>query len=244
MPERIINQLIMVVEDMNNSQNPDNIINPNDMYQNKSNMLLSCGIELFQGTNYNSFITPACNVELCRGSSLHRGYYHPSPIYDIIVGNAKRGKIVRSSCTAKDCSHRYTYTADGKLQHVESFANGKTAYTEYLIYLADKRIGLTIDCYNYLSAISEERFEMGRLASFSLANCIFDGHSYSCYNYHEEQYYYDDIGLFQCDFINFSTSSRYLINEQYSFERTNGYLSAYTNTTSHIRYAISKKRKA
>lgn len=39
-----------------------------------------------------------CSTEYGRGGEFfHRGYYCPSPILDIIVGNANRGKLIKCS---------------------------------------------------------------------------------------------------------------------------------------------------
>lgn len=215
-----------------------------DICREKANYLMKRGIALSQATDFEPFGLFSGKEEFCTGSSLHRGYYHPSPIYDIVVGNTKRGRLLKLHTNAKDYSHRYIYGMDNTLKSVETIFHNRKAFTEYLLHETNKRVGITLDCFGNLSAVSEELYANNQLVCFSIVNCIFDGREYSYYNYHAENYYYDSIGIIACDFLNYSPQGEQLISEHYSFERVDGYLSAYTNTTSHIRYSINIKRKA
>ena len=49
---------------------------------------------------YDKFLEDAqravCSIEYGRGGELfHRGYYFPSPFFDLVVGNANRGRLVK-----------------------------------------------------------------------------------------------------------------------------------------------------
>lgn len=214
-------------------------------YRKRIDSLLAQGIVSWQSQD-SSRQLGSCSTreEMCAGSSLHRGYYHPSPVYDIIVGNTKRGKLLKHPSPTTKYSHRYIYGKDNTLERVETIFQDRRAFIEYIQHAGNKRFGFTIDCFGNLSTVCEEIYDNNRLVSFSILNCSFDGIEYSCYNYHLENYYYDGDGIRECDFINYSPQSNMLIEEHYIFDRTDGYLTSYANTASQTKYAIRIKRKA
>ena len=213
-------------------------------YKTRIDSLLEQGITFLQSSNGRRLDIYSTREETCVGSSLHRGFYHPSPVYDILVGNTKRGKLLKYSLTTAKYSQRYIYGKDNTLELVETFFQNRKAFVEYIQHTSNRRFGFTIDCFGNLSTVCEEIFDNNRLVSFSILNCSFNGIEYSCYNYHFENYYYDDDGICECDFINYSPQSCMLIDEHYIFDRSDGYLTAYTNTASQAKYAIKTKRKA
>ena len=188
--------------------------------------------------------------EYCKGSTLHRVYYHPSPIYDLIVGNAKRGRLCAKATSPTQISHRFIFDCANRLVRVENFNRGQISYIEFLQHSDGKVMGLTLDCNGFLAAVSEEVYSNYQIASFSIANCFYDGDKYVCFNYHAEYYRYDAMGLLWCNFVNLSPQSGYLINKNYTFERENGLLVAYHERTEDspgeapIVYRIKKKRYA
>ena len=66
---------------------------------------------------------PVAKYEYCNGvkGGVWRGYYHPSPIGDIVTGNASRGR--RVTHPRKGCYYRYRYLFDenGKLLVAEDY---------------------------------------------------------------------------------------------------------------------------
>lgn len=212
--------------------------------------LISYGKKKMNDLNLSSgAITDNCRQENCIGSNIHRGFYHPSPVYDIIMGNSKRGKL-SSSLDNSGLSCCYSFDHFGKLKYAQDIFLGSISRTEYLFYEENRCMGVTVDCYGHLCAVSEEIYDCDILRSFSLANCHFLNNDYSCFLIRCEHYDYDPLGLSACKFRVLSPGSGHLIDKYYSFERNNGFLVSYTdvstggvNSKSPI-YPIRKKRRS
>lgn len=189
----------------------------------------------------------AC-TKFCIYSTLHRGYYHPSPVYDLIVGNTKRGRL--QSNMTDYVSHQYFYNASGRLERIESFSCGRTAFIELLQYQDGIILGTTLDSNGRLAAVCEEVYEDDRITTLYLVNCFFDGNQYVAYDYRREKYIYDDIGISACDFVSFSPQSKNIIHKTYEFQREDGYLVSFSEMLQNrtdvkvTKYQITKKRKA
>lgn len=186
----------------------------------------------------------------CVNSTLHRGFYYPSPVYDLIVGNTKRGKVIVQPKATDNITHHYFYDCEMNLFQIDSVYHGKTSYTEVLIRHGNEIIGLTTDQNGVLAAVTKEEYQGNRLRSFIILNCYSTDKCYVCYNYQEEHYYYDSLGLCSCRFIMLSPKSNHLVNAFYEFDRQDGYLTAYMECSGKYpevdpkRYRITKKRKA
>ena len=181
----------------------------------------------------------------CVGSTLHRGAYYPSPVYDLIVGNNKRGRIVRQAKNGAKITHRYLYDQENQLYQVEHIYMDRVSYTETLFRNQDEILGVTVDNQGRLAAVTREIYQDQRLRSFVILNCCDIGNGSECYDYLQEDYDYDADGLCGCRFITVHPGSNYLSDDYYEFERLDGYLTAYKNRLDPgTRYLISKKRKA
>ena len=53
--------------------------------------------------------------ELCSGSDMFLGFYNPSPVYDLIVGNVHRGRLLKRITKSSKPSHKYGFDKDGRL---------------------------------------------------------------------------------------------------------------------------------
>ena len=188
--------------------------------------------------------------EYCVGATLHRGYYHPSPVYDLLVGNEKRGGLRTKPTRSKNISHRYFFDKSNKLVCIECFYQERISYTEYLCYDGNRILGFTIDCNGFLAAVSEEIYEGNRMVLFSLMNCYFINEHYVCFQYREEHYYYNTVGLRQFRYIYLIPASGYLVDNMYQLEQEDGFLTSYQQIDveqsggMQTVYKISKKRKA
>lgn len=151
------------------------------------------------------------NIEYGRGGELlHRGYYCPSPIFDIIVGNANRGKLMKRP--GKDVVYDYVYykNKDGNLIMVDRNAeigdSGKILCDrEFIIESGNKELAprfefmRTIDQINIVS-ISLCEYSEGRLTLYrnKLRSSIHmqDGTvSYVDSSTQAEDYIYNSSGL-------------------------------------------------
>ena len=188
--------------------------------------------------------------EYCIGATLHRGYYYPSPVYDLLVGNEKRGSLRTKPTRSKNISHRYFFDKSDKLVRIDRFYQERVSGTEYLCYDGNRILGFTIDRSGFLAAVSEEVYEGNRLDSFSLMNCYFINEQYVCFEYREEHYYYNTVGLRRFRYIYLSPDSGYFVNNMYQLEQEDGFLTSYQQIDPEQSggmqtvYKISKRRKA
>jgi hypothetical protein len=192
-----------------------------------------------------SLFTPS-NQEFAVNSTLYRGYYHPSPVYDLIVGNTKRGRLVRNPVTAQ-LSHCYYYDDQRRLLRVDSYYQGRISHTEYLKREGQMVYGFTVDCSGRLAAVCRETYDNGRIASLSLMHCVCTHGQYRCFEYLEEHYRYDSEGLCTSNFVVYRPGSVHVIYEIYEFQRENGRFVSYVycmHPDKGYRVAKSKQRKA
>ncbi|MEH6949139.1 hypothetical protein V7068_19130, partial [Bacillus sp. JJ634] len=52
------------------------------------------------------------------GETIHRGYYCPSPILDLIVGNAKRGRLLKRKPDFGKFTYEYGFDIDNRMIRV------------------------------------------------------------------------------------------------------------------------------
>lgn len=215
----------------------------------EANGLIKRGVQFITNTKLGAIkASDTSKEEYCINSTLHRGYYNPSPVYDIIVGNTKRGRIIANPHSEK-ITHHYYYDFSNKLVQIDSINQTGTSHTEWLCHEDDITYGFTIDRNKHLAAICKEIYVDGRIISFAIVNCLQNGVEYEWFNYHEENYQYDTDGLCMCNFINVVQHSNFFINKVYSFERKNGFLISYSEYSditdeNKTRYLIKKRRKA
>ena len=160
--------------------------------------------------------------------SLPRGYYCPSPVIDLIVGNCKRGKILKRLTSKSRITHRYIYGEQG-LMIVEEFGNnGKCCNREYLLREEQKITGISFDSAGRINHVLEERFEDGKIIDYFRATFNGLDGNHRLTQTHHEQYFYDEQGLCQCNFNYASHGYWAVINcETYNFNRVDGYLQSY-----------------
>lgn len=97
---------------------------------------------------------------ICRKSkALHRGYFCPSPIEDIIIGKTKRG-ILSNKNNKSGQFYKYYFDANGHIAIVLAYYNGELKHFENLINFGDRAYGVEyhqgIDlCFNEISTFSE-----------------------------------------------------------------------------------------
>jgi hypothetical protein len=197
--------------------------------------------------------------EYAFGSTLHRGFYCPSPTYDLIVGNTKRGRRLKKFSATLSPSHEYGFSADGKLLYCKWLTKGSVVMTEYLEYSENVVHGILLSNDGYISTVTEETYANGKLIQYLYALCRTSDNSFFCQDISCEEYEYDEDGLCSCamhtltlplqdppDFLKelilpFMRQPIYR-GDFYRFERKDGYLSAYTS--GQHTYRINVRRKA
>lgn len=198
--------------------------------------------------------------EYASGSTLHRGFYCPSPAYDLIVVGTKRGKLLKRFTAASKPSHEYGFDANGRLLYCKWFHNGQPADTEYLVYEEHCIYGITMSKDGNLTYFTEEALECGRLTDYS--HCMFlplNGVP-SCLEISQEHYEYDTQGLSSCDMHHYMQTKATppglpesvlaMIPKEvcrhigkFQFQRENGLLVSYTNQQGR-EYQVLTQRKA
>lgn len=221
---------------------------PSDFHV-KINDLISYGEKKIRENNLTIEKAPGVVLKgKCTGYNLHRGIKHPSPIFDIVIGNIKRGKLVGLTAPNTDPTCYYYSDYQGKMQYIETVFQGRTDILEHLFYEDNRIIGVSIDRYGTLCAVSEEIYEGNFLRNFCLLDCYLSETGYSCFSFRMEHYYYESLELSECEFTIFSPKSKHVIKRHYIFERENGLLTTYMNVSESaqcpVKYMIRKKRKA
>ena len=101
-----------------------------------------------------------CSIEYGRGGELfHRGYYLPSPFFDLVVGNANRGRLVKRP--RKGAVYDYIYYKDqaGNLIMVDKYSGNTDAdkelyYREFIIKSGSREIAPCFEFYKFLGQIN------------------------------------------------------------------------------------------
>ena len=121
---------------------------------------------------------------------LYRGFYCPSPVYDLIVGNARRGNILKKPNKKSKPTHRYGFDDSGRLIWCQ---NNEHKCYEYLVYEGSQVYGLSFDATGTFLSISEETYAGGNLISFYVAD-FYAAHPFECI-LKAELYEHDNLGL-------------------------------------------------
>lgn len=96
------------------------------------------------------------------GEIFHRGVLCPSKIIDVIAGNAKRGRLLKSYKETVDFI--YSFDKDNCLGKVEM--NEENPYIEYIVYEGDLELGFTYNSDRELLTVSKCRKERGRIVEY------------------------------------------------------------------------------
>lgn len=195
-----------------------------------------------------SFEARVSRTEIGQASLQHRGFYDPSPVDDIIIGNAKRGKLLkRLSPRSKDYII-FCFDDQDQLIMVKKFWNRKQCYTEYLQSQDDQIFGVCLDISGEITVIVHENYNRQRIARYRKA--LYNKNE-GVTSIVEEHYFYDEQGLKTCEvhtiFRNPFEGRKWIDNQSdYEFQRENGYLTSYVCTTdkSEQVYQVHVERKA
>ncbi len=191
--------------------------------------------------------------ELCAGSDMTLGYYCPSPVKDLLVGNVHRGKILKRITKRSKPDIKYGFTEDGKMAvFVDLPPEGCTNYDVRGFVLYDKNI-VTHLCFRKLEDSSEPEWisqaeydPTGRIVSYTLG-LFFNG--YHCNEISQEIYTYSDEGMKSVIMWNYLSANCISIDSYLLHHDSEGYLTGFESLDSdfwkgHIfEIAPSKRRK-
>ncbi len=162
------------------------------------------------------------------GECLHRGFYCPSIIDDIVVGNASRGRVQKTKPKKGRLARTFGFNANDALILVDN-----PDCTEYIFREAQCEIGVTVTKYPGLHGISEVTvctYEQGRIASYVHALCNFyeDRPKKRITELNMEDYQYGTDVLIVNRYRNCAFHNNCCEYERYTFAVHDGYLTSYT----------------
>ena len=156
------------------------------------------------------------------GDEMHRGYYCPSPTYDLIVGKCNRGKVLKSIIEDSKISFQYYFDKNNNLKAI----NHLSVDLEVIIYNDAGSVGISFNTDDSINNISECRYIDGRIQSYT--KCLYNSYTASITSYEKEDYIYKE-GLLEATIsYTFLPDTKLLCYEQYVFEHDEeGYLKTY-----------------
>ena len=159
------------------------------------------------------------------GMTIHRGYYCPSPVHDIIVGGANRGKLFKRMTVKSKPTHRYGFNAAGELVIAYTIGEAGTV-PEIIIRQGQTEIGLLLGSGEFdITTVSECTYRSdGKIASYTYAVCLPFDEKLAVHDYHKEIYTYSEDGLLEA-VDHHCSYSHYKYHFRHDYE---GYLSGYT----------------
>lgn len=161
---------------------------------------------------YEQAVSSAVRKEYSNNEcGMHRGYYCPSPVDDLVTGGLKRGKLMKRITKNAKPDHEYLFDSNDKLVAVNSLLDWKTTETEILIYEDNLVTGITFDSYdNSISEISESVYDSdNRIQSFLTAS-VSQKKSIrtTISDIKLEKYIYDEVGLYETEIIIYTKAYR------------------------------------
>ncbi len=164
------------------------------------------------------------------GRELHRGYYSPSPVFDVVIGNCNRGKLLKRLTKKSNVAFNYGFDESDRLIVVKNFFDESITATEFIIYNNNIATGITFSSDHLITNLCEEIYENRKLKFLSQADFFPENHS--IFNLHQESYTYDVSGIKTADIYMYDPQFPLLQHQQYHFKHdADGYLSEYTVTS-------------
>ncbi|MED4462541.1 hypothetical protein [Metabacillus fastidiosus] len=109
------------------------------------------------------------------GEAIHRGYYCPSPVLDLIVGGLKRGKLFKRKPDFGRYSYEYCFDSKNRLilvRGVNEFTTPNSNYNEeYLFYNCKTIIGLEFRQTGDIVAVSRCTFANNNIVKYERSIC-------------------------------------------------------------------------
>ena len=173
------------------------------------------------------------------GEMLHRGFYCPSIIQDIVIGNASRGKRLRSERTKQMATYYYGFNEFDQLVTV-SHSNEME-----LIWREDNLETGMVFTHDYgVSFLSECLFDKQRLVSYT--SFLYQPQASSIIHLTKENYVYENDRMI-VQWISFANTRHPIIQEEeYIFTVEDSFLKEYTvyRNNQRIRsYPVRRKRR-
>ena len=185
--------------------------------------------------------------EQATGGNIHRGYYCPSLVQDIAIGNVRRGRLIKRLRTQ---TIDYTYGFDSLDRLVTVVHHTEVGdFFEYIIYDGDVQYGVeyhhTSWAGEYLNQISKCCYEGNKIKSYETYvynDCEKTFHTYRIYHGEFYQYSKDCLEWEWEEILNGEKGMMYIRTIPYKFRAENGVLVDCITDTGET-YSVLKKRK-
>lgn len=193
-----------------------------DTYDRISKMIADCQIDFKQCLNEvgKKVVSEQYGFG---GECLHRGYYCPSLILDIVVGNLKRGRVQRHKSNIKHHTYTYKFNNENKLIFIEQSDSYEFVFCHEQYEFG---IGVFKDDMQ-IQYISECQYDGAKIKSYIF--CLWNPYEKEIVELAEENYEYSHNKL-HVDLSRICKSGLSCVEdyEQFTFSVVNGFLVSYT----------------
>lgn len=171
---------------------------------------------------------------LCSGSDMFIGYYCPSLIFDIVVGNVHRGRILQRVTKRSKPTHRYGFDEQNRLRTVAEIPDEecRSIDNRAIIQYRDRSINIIhinrFDGKAYIDVLAESLYDSeNRLMRYTVGLM----EQNRCFEITQELYSYSDHGLdtvelWKCSQINDRTYIPQIDTFRFHHD-PNGYIDSY-----------------
>jgi hypothetical protein len=152
------------------------------------------------------------------GETIHRGYYCPSLIYDLIVGNAKRGRRLKRKPEFGKYSYEYGFDLENRLlrvKNVNEFTTPDSRFNEeYLVYNNDIVYGVEFNNMGSIEFVSKSTYENGNIVKYECSVC--GTRQYATLYY--EEYFYENNMLSEVSIFDVTPQIELYEEQKYKIE--------------------------
>lgn len=168
------------------------------------------------------------------GCLIHRGYFCPSPIRDVIIGNAKRGRLLRQHRSTDIIDYKYGFDSNKMLRMIVYIQKRKN---EFVFYDNSTELSVVYDKNNNVAQVSECIYAFGKIISYAMG--LFDEYTKRIREFYCENYIYSLDGISKADIctlypkldLDMFSANTYYSHQVFHFEHDiDGYLSSYSES--------------
>lgn len=226
-----------------------------NQYQLEVDRMVSAGMNYWQKIiqNQKDFRAKAVEFSYYVSGNIHRGFFCPSPVADLILGQTNRGHEAKETEITK-ARWRFSYDESKHMIYVDCMQNKRVLNTEFLFWEDSVRWGVLISQDGVLEKVTRELYDQDKLIEYSQATLYPDENGFFCECLRTERYFRDALGLHSCEEIVFQPFIHELERRRYDFEREDGYLKSFTRIdyatiavdgeTPKMKYSVRVQRKA
>lgn len=159
------------------------------------------------------------NIQYSKGGeTIHRGYYCPSPVLDLIVGGLKRGKLLKRKPEFGRYSYEHCFDSNNRLilvKGVNEFTTPESNYNEeYLLHKGNIISGVEFDQMGDIVAVSRCTYEKNNIIKYEWSLCRFPQYA----DLYIEEYAYENNLLSEVRTINVTPQIGIYEEQKYKVE--------------------------